>query len=107
MLFEVCAHPPPLVVGEGVAVLLKEGVDAGNAPVPTVLKVFQGQTSTSSHMTGVSDKSLVQLGGHTQNLFLGERLDAFNPPSYIDFSKRLDSFELCRSISLFRTDLAH
>ena len=62
MLFEVCAHPPPLVVGEGVAVLLKEGVDAGNAPVPTVLKVFQGQTSTSSHVTGVSDKSLVQLG---------------------------------------------
>ena len=52
MLFEVSAHPPPLVVGEGVAVLLEEGVDAGNAPVPTVLQVLQGQPSTSSHVTG-------------------------------------------------------
>ena len=37
VLFEVGAHPPPLVVGEGVTVLLEEGVDAGYAPVPAVL----------------------------------------------------------------------
>ena len=35
-------HPPALVVGQGVPVLLEEGVDPGDAEVPRVLEVLQG-----------------------------------------------------------------
>mmetsp|Transcript_94895 Transcript_94895/g.290283 ORF Transcript_94895/g.290283 Transcript_94895/m.290283 type:complete len:372 (+) Transcript_94895:2060-3175(+) len=43
VLLEILAHAPALVEGERVAVLLEEGVDARDAPVPRVLKVLQGQ----------------------------------------------------------------
>mmetsp|Transcript_3442 Transcript_3442/g.12110 ORF Transcript_3442/g.12110 Transcript_3442/m.12110 type:complete len:287 (+) Transcript_3442:2278-3138(+) len=41
VLLEVSAHAPALVVGEGVAVLAEERVDARNAAVPRVLQVLQ------------------------------------------------------------------
>ncbi|CAN8015573.1 unnamed protein product, partial [Ixodes persulcatus] len=41
VLLEVCAHAPPLVIGQGVPVLLEQRVDARDAPVPAVLQVFQ------------------------------------------------------------------
>jgi len=40
---ELRPHPPPLVVGQGVPVLLEEGVDAGDAAVPGVFQVLQGE----------------------------------------------------------------
>ena len=48
VLFEVGTNPPAFVVGEGMSVLLKEGVNAGNATVPGVLQIFQCQTSVLS-----------------------------------------------------------
>mmetsp|Transcript_4532 Transcript_4532/g.13244 ORF Transcript_4532/g.13244 Transcript_4532/m.13244 type:complete len:1314 (+) Transcript_4532:2393-6334(+) len=41
VLLEVLADAPALVVGEGVAVLLEEGVDARDAAVPRVLEVLE------------------------------------------------------------------
>eukprot|EP00906_Rhabdomonas_costata_P036699 RCo051448 len=45
VLLEVHPHPPPLVVRQGVAVLLEERVDPGNAAVPTLLKVLQSKSA--------------------------------------------------------------
>ena len=45
VLFEVGAHSPALVVGQGVSVLLEEGVDTRDASIPAVFQVLQGQTS--------------------------------------------------------------
>lgn len=44
ILFEICSNSPPLVIGEGVSVLLKQGVDTRDSTVPRVLQIFQGQT---------------------------------------------------------------
>lgn len=44
--FEFCSHPPSLVVGQGVSVLLEQGVDSGDSSVPAVLQIFQGQPPT-------------------------------------------------------------
>lgn len=40
VLLEVSAHAPPLVIGQGVPVLLKQSVDARHASVPRVLQVL-------------------------------------------------------------------
>ena len=40
VLLEVSAHAPALVVGQRVAVLGEQGVDARDAPVPAVLQVL-------------------------------------------------------------------
>lgn len=34
VLLEVCAHPPALVICQGVPILLEQGVDPGNATIP-------------------------------------------------------------------------
>lgn len=41
--FEFCSHPPSLVIGQGVSVLLEQGVDSGDTSVPAVLQILQGQ----------------------------------------------------------------
>ena len=33
-LFEVCSHSPTFVIGKSVSILLEQGVNAGNSPVP-------------------------------------------------------------------------
>mmetsp|Transcript_42357 Transcript_42357/g.95840 ORF Transcript_42357/g.95840 Transcript_42357/m.95840 type:complete len:278 (-) Transcript_42357:3555-4388(-) len=43
VLFKLGAHPPPFVVGQRVPVLLEERVDAGDAAVPRVLQVLEGE----------------------------------------------------------------
>ena len=48
VLFEVSPDPPPLVIGQGVSVLLEQGVDTGNPPVPGVLQILQSETSVLS-----------------------------------------------------------
>jgi len=45
VLFEVCSDSPALVISQCVSVLLEEGVDTWNTPVPGVLQIFQCQTS--------------------------------------------------------------
>ena len=50
ILFEVGPDPPALVVGQRVSVLLEQSVDAGDAPVPGVLQVLQGQTPETQEM---------------------------------------------------------
>ena len=45
VLLEVSTNPPAFVVGEGMSVLLEEGVDTGDATVPRVLQVFQCQAA--------------------------------------------------------------
>ena len=45
VLLEVGTDPPAFVVGEGMSVLLEEGIDAGDATVPRVLQVFQCQAA--------------------------------------------------------------
>ncbi len=44
-LLELGANAPALVVGGRVSVLLEESVDARDAAVPTVLEVFERQSS--------------------------------------------------------------
>ena len=46
-LLEVCAHAPALVIGQGVAVLLEQGVDTGDATVPRVLQILQHWSSSA------------------------------------------------------------
>ena len=45
VLLEVGAHAPALVVGQRVAVLLEQRVDARDAPVPAVLQILQSEIS--------------------------------------------------------------
>mmetsp|Transcript_25456 Transcript_25456/g.58663 ORF Transcript_25456/g.58663 Transcript_25456/m.58663 type:complete len:336 (+) Transcript_25456:2317-3324(+) len=44
ILLEVLAHTPALVKGQGVSVLLEQGVDAWNTAVPCILQVLQRET---------------------------------------------------------------
>ena len=48
VLLEVRAHPPALVISQGVPVLLEQGVDARDAPVPTVLQILQQRAQVMS-----------------------------------------------------------
>ena len=43
ILLEILSHPPALVVGQGEAVLLEEGVDSWYASVPGVVQVLERQ----------------------------------------------------------------
>jgi len=43
VLLEVSSHSPAFVISQRVTILLKQCVDAGNSPVPAVLKIFQSQ----------------------------------------------------------------
>jgi len=45
VLLEVGAHSPPLVVGEGVPVLLEEGVDTRDTTIPRIFQVLQCQAA--------------------------------------------------------------
>ena len=49
VLLEVSAHAPALVVGQRVAVLGEQGVDARDAPVPAVLQVLRRQFKARMH----------------------------------------------------------
>ena len=43
-LLEVGSHSPSFVVGQSVPVLLEEGVDTGNSPIPRILEIFQSES---------------------------------------------------------------
>mmetsp|Transcript_33774 Transcript_33774/g.44564 ORF Transcript_33774/g.44564 Transcript_33774/m.44564 type:complete len:256 (-) Transcript_33774:445-1212(-) len=45
ILFEVLAHAPALIVGEGEAIFLEERVDARHSAIPRVLQVVQRQST--------------------------------------------------------------
>ncbi len=44
ILLEVSPDSPPLIISQRVSVFLEQRVDAGNATVPRVLKIFQCQS---------------------------------------------------------------
>ena len=48
VLLEVRAHSPAFVIGQSVPVLLEEGVDSGDSPVPRVLQVLQSEAPVLS-----------------------------------------------------------
>lgn len=44
VLFELGSDSPSLVIGQGMSVLLEEGIDPGNTSIPRVFQVLKGQT---------------------------------------------------------------
>lgn len=44
-LLELRANSPTLVISQSVTILLEQSVDPRDTPVPTVLQVFEGQTT--------------------------------------------------------------
>ena len=42
---ELGPHPPPLVIGQGVSILLEQGVDPRDTSVPRIFEVFEGQAT--------------------------------------------------------------
>ena len=54
VLLEVSAHPPPLVIGQGVPVLLEQGVDPGHSSVPRVFQILHSPKQLQTRQPGFS-----------------------------------------------------
>ena len=52
VLLEVSAHAPPLVIGQGVPVLLEQRVDPGNSSVPGIFQVLQCPNQSNARQLG-------------------------------------------------------
>ena len=55
VLLEICPDSPSLIISQRVAVLLEQGVNAGDTSVPAVLKVLQCQTPTKNKILHTSE----------------------------------------------------
>lgn len=53
-MLELCANAPALVVGQSVAVLLEQRVDARNASIPAILQILQGETPEEEILIQIS-----------------------------------------------------